>query len=301
MFNKILSSRQQGTIYAISSGLCYGLVGYFGISLINFNLSVPNMLFWRFLIATIIPIIVILPKHRRLLKIQKSDLKMLLYGIIFFGISSITFFISAKHVGTGVATAMSFTYPVFVILSGVLFYKTKLTNIYYLVLLMLIAGIICTVGANKFTFEIFGTGFGMASSFCYACYILASKKSTSTPIISTLMTTTGCAIACLIAACIDSSFYVPSGLNVWINILATAIICTVMPILLFLQALEHTDAEKASVLSVSQLVFVAIFGVILLNESLTSVQIIGIMVIILGTFLTLVHDKQTEKPLVQDQ
>lgn len=298
MLNKILSSRQQGTIYAISSGLCYSLVGYFGISLINFDLSVPNMLFWRFLIATIIPIIIMLPKHKALLKIQKNDIKMLLYGIVFYGASTIAFFISAKHIGTGVATAISFTYPIFVMLSGVLFYRTKLSRAYCLVFFMLIAGVACLISTGKLTFEIFGAGFGILSAFCYACYILASKKSTSTPIISTLMTSAGCTIACLVAACVDSSFHIPSGFNVWINILSIAIICTAIPILLFMQALKHINAEKASILSVSELVFIVIFGVILLHESLTSMQIIGVLVIVSGTLVTLMRDKPIEKSLV---
>ena len=111
------------------------------------------------------------------------------------------------------------------------------------------------------------------------------------------MTSAGCAITCLIVACVDSSFYVPSSFNVWVNILATATICTLIPILLFLQSLVHIDAEKASILSVSQLVFIAIFGVILLHENLANMQIIGITIIVAGTLVALMRDKHTKKSL----
>ena len=49
---KILSKEGRGGFYAITSGLLYGLLGYFGKNIMEFDFSISNMLFWRFLIAT---------------------------------------------------------------------------------------------------------------------------------------------------------------------------------------------------------------------------------------------------------
>ena len=59
-----LSKNQIGSIYAIVSGLCYGFMGYFGIRLIDSGLSLYNMLFWRFFIATLIILLVFIPKRK---------------------------------------------------------------------------------------------------------------------------------------------------------------------------------------------------------------------------------------------
>lgn len=295
---KFLSNHQQGVVYAVGSGLFYSLVGYFGISLINFHLSVPNMLFWRFLAATILSIAIMLPKYKKLV-IKQSDIKMLLSGILFYGASTITFFVSAKRIGTSVATAILFAYPIFVILSNAILCKTKLKKNYYIVFFVLLAGITCLISAHGLTLDVVGISSGILSSFCCACYIIAGKKSTSKPMMSTVMTSIGCTTTCFVAAWVDGSFCIPGTINIWLTILATAALCTVIPILLFLQALEHIDAETASILSVSELVFIVIFGYVLLHESLNSMQIIGITVIIIGTLITLVRHRRLEKALAQ--
>ena len=287
MFNNFLSAQQQGTVYALVSGICYSLAGYFGISLIDFNLSVPNMLFWRFLVAATILMVVMLPRYYTLPKIHKSDLKMLLCGIVFYGLSAIAFFLAARRIGTSVTTSILFAYPVFVILFNALLCRIRIKQSYYIVFFVLLAGITCLGSAHGFTGDLFGLGFAMLSAFCEACYILAGKKSTSKPLMAALMTSIGCAITCLVAACVDGSFYVPTDLSVWCNILTIAIICTIVPLLLFLQALKHIDAEIASVLSASELVFIVIFGIILLHESFNSMQIIGISMVMIGTLVPL--------------
>lgn len=292
---KSLYNKQQGALYAITSGLCYGLTGYFGVSLINSGLSIFNMLFWRFFISAILIIALMLPKYKTLLQVCKNDLKMLFYGIIFYGASTITYFISGKYVGTGVAMVILFTYPAFVMLFNIFLYKIRLNSVYYFAFFMLTLGIICLIDVRELTFNIFGIGFGILASFTYACYMLASKKSPSSPMISTLMVSTGCATTCLIVACVDSSFYMPSGFNVWINILGIAIICTALPILLLLKALQYINTEKASMLSVLEPVFVVIFGILLLNENITNLKIAGIITILSGALITIMYDKRNNK------
>lgn len=292
---KSLYNKQQGALYAITSGLCYGLTGYFGISLINSGLSIFNMLFWRFFISAVFIIVLMLPKHKTFLQICKNDIKMLFCGIIFYGASTITYFMSSKYVGTGVAMVILFTYPAFVMLFNVLLYKVRLNSVYYFAFFMLTLGIICLIDIHELTFDVFGIGFGILASFAYACYMLASKKSPSSPMMSTLMVSAGCATTCLIVACVDSSFCVPNGLNVWINILGIAIICTALPILLLLKALKYINTEKASMLSVLEPVFVVIFGILLLNENITALKIIGIITILSGALITIMYDKRNNK------
>ena len=67
---KSLYNKQQGALYAITSGLYYGLTGYFGISLINSGLLIFNMSFWWFFIS--IALIIVLLKHTTLLQICKN-------------------------------------------------------------------------------------------------------------------------------------------------------------------------------------------------------------------------------------
>jgi len=43
----------KGISYAVLSGILYGFISYFGISLLQNNYSITSMLFWRFLFSSI--------------------------------------------------------------------------------------------------------------------------------------------------------------------------------------------------------------------------------------------------------
>lgn len=288
-----LTKRHKGELYAISSGICYGLVGFFGMSLIQSGLSVSNMLFWRFLISALIVFIIIPIKHKFILQPYLDNLRMLFYGIFFHGTSTVAYFISSKYLGTGMAMVILFTYPVFVILINLVLYKTILNRIYYLIFFILIGGIICLVDLHKFTFDFIGICIGILSAIFYACYILASKKHTNSPVVSTFMVSVGSLLTALIVSGIDSSLYIPGKLSIWLNILGMAFICTALPILLLLRGLRYISSEKASMLSILEPVFVVISGVCLLHEKINNLQLVGIIVILLGALLTLICDRSS--------
>jgi drug/metabolite transporter (DMT)-like permease len=94
---------------------------------------------------------------------------------------------------------------------------------------------------------------------------------------------------------VDSSFHVPSGLNNWFNIIGIGLLCTAIPILLLLKALQYIDAEKAATLSVLEPVFVLIFGIILLDEKVTFIQIMGTIIVLSGALMVLFHTTQKTK------
>ena len=288
-----LTKQHKGELYAISSGICYGLVGYFGMTLIQSGLSLSNMLFWRFLISALIVFIIILIKHKLVLQPYLDNLKMLFCGIFFHGTSTVAYFISSKYLGTGMAMVILFTYPAFVILVNLIFYKTLLNHIYYLAFFILIGGIMCLVDIHKLTFDLIGICVGILSAFFYACYILVSKKHTNSPVISTFMVSVGSMLTALIASGIDSSLYVPEKINIWINLLGMAFICTTLPILFLLRGLEYISSEKASMLSILEPVFVVIFGVCLLHEKINDLQLVGIMAILFGALLTFICDRSS--------
>lgn len=288
-----LTNQRQGTLCAISSGLCYGFLGYFGTSLINAGLSVCNMSFWRFFVATIVMFVILLPKHKMILQTYANSLKMLFYGVAFYGASTIAYFTSSQYIGTGAAMVILFIYPALIMLFNVIFHKAKLKKIYYFAFTILIGGIACLIDIHKFTFNIFGIGLGMLSALFYAFYMLASKKTTLPSSLSTLMVSAGCMIACLITSYIDSSFFIPSGFNVWLHIISMAVVCTALPILLLLQGLKYISTEKAAILSVLEPVFVVIFGILLLNENITNLKTIGMVMVLCGASLILLWDKSS--------
>ena len=288
---KFLSEQRQGSLYAIGSGLCYGLIGYFGVTVMNAGLSLSNMMFWRFLIASIFMGVILIPSYKSVFKSWTENVKIILYGMAFYGPSAIVYFMSSRYVGTGLAMVIFFVYPAMVMLVNVFYYKMVLKKMDYIAFSLVALGMLCLVDMKELTFDILGICFGVLSAVLYACYIVASKKSKIPPNVSTFMVSFGCMITSLIVCLVDGTFEVPQTLGLWSNITSMSIVCTTLPILMFLQSLKYISSEKASMLSVLEPVFVVILGVALLGEHVTILQAIGAVVILSGAAMTFMPHK----------
>jgi drug/metabolite transporter (DMT)-like permease len=284
---KFLSNQKTGALYAISSGLCYSLIGYFGITILQAGSSVSNMLFWRFLISSFCTLILLIPQYKTISFLRRDNFKVLLSGMAFYSTSSIVFFMSSIYIGTGLAMIIFFIYPAIVMIINIIFYKVPFSKAYGLAFFVIIAGLVLLVDIQNAAFNIIGVALGVIAAIFYACYIVASEKVVVDPILATLMVSIGCSITCFISSLIDSSFYVPINMDNWLNIIGIGLICTALPILLLLQAMKYIDAEKASTLSVLEPVFVLIFGITLLKEKVTTVQIVGGVIVLSGALMVL--------------
>lgn len=293
---RFLSNEHKGALLAISSGLSYSLLGYFGVTIINEGLSITNMLFWRFLISSILIALIITAKFKRLGVDPKEMLIGILLGAAFYSTSSITYFIASKTIGTGLSMVIVFTYPALVIGLNLLLYKATITKAYYLATTIIIVGLVLLTDITAYKFDIIGISFALLSAALYAFYIVFSKKNKLPPSMSTLMVSIGCSITCFILAAIDNSLIIPIALNVWINILGIGIICTALPIFLLFGCFKYISTEKASILSVLEPVFIVIFGLILLEEKITMLQAIGVAIVLSGAVITLFSDTTNNIP-----
>lgn len=294
----VLSLKNNGVFFATLSGLFFGLLGYFGLSVINANISVPTMLFWRFLISSLFIFVLLSPQLSSLIKTPREAAKVFIYGLFFYGSTSIFYFIAAGYIGSGLAMVIFFTYPAFVMLINCLKYKHKINPLYCLALLIIFIGMLCLVNSSKMTFNFLGLIFSLLSALLYALYIVSSKNSAISPLISTFWVSLSSALLCLIAAFFHHSFVIPSDLGVWLNICGIGILCTALPIVFLLKGLKHISSLQVSILSVLEPVFVVIFGVFLLGEQINVLQGLGVVILLSGALLSLLSQDIGEKILV---
>lgn len=282
-----LSHRNNGAFYAALSGLLFGLIGYFGLSVINANVSINTMLFWRFAVSGLFICILLIPQLKTLTFDKIELAKVTVYGAAFYGTCSILYFVATKYIGSGLAMVIFFTYPTIVMLINFLFLGQKITKIYYLALVIIFIGMILLVNGSEFKFDMMGIALSLLSAVLYALYLIASKTSPVPALLSTLFVSLGAMLVALIAALIDRSFILPTNFTIWVNICGIGIICTALPIVLLLKGLKHITSLQASILSVLEPVFVVIFGIILLGENVTFVQGFGVFVLLSGALLSL--------------
>lgn len=289
IFTASQSQSRVGILYALSSGFLYGLLGYFGVGAMKSGSSVPSMLFWRFFLSGLfIAVITLFSKTNfREMNITGSKaLILLVCGLMFYGPSSIVYFMGSKYIGTGLSMVIFFIYPAMVMALGLILKHSKLHKNYYYAIGLMIIGMIFLVDINEFVFDLTGIILSLLSALFYALYIVCSKKfSIASPLVSTFIVSVGCCITCFFWAMIEGSFRLPADLTTWLNLIGLSTFATAIPILLLLKALQYISSEQASILSVLEPVFVVIIGVIFLGEQVTMMQTIGIIMLLSGAVM----------------
>jgi drug/metabolite transporter (DMT)-like permease len=285
------SQEQRGSLYAILSGFLYGFVGYFGLSAMNGNLSAGSMLFWRFLISSIVILIILIPRLTTIKGSSQAMITAFIGGAIYYGASTLLYFCSSQYIGSGLAMVIFFTYPVIIMLLNYFLYGQLIPRIYYLAAFIILIGMMLLIDMNEVAFDLTGICLGLASSFFYACYILSSKRNKISPEVSSLLVCLGCMVTSFFVAFFGNTLTVPTSGAVWINLLGIGIVATAIPVLLMLHSLKYISSERASILSVLEPVFVVIFGVLLLGEELEPWHALGIVCVLAGALITLFSHK----------
>ncbi|KTD82510.1 DMT family transporter [Legionella waltersii] len=285
------SHENRGSIYAILSGFLYGFIGYFGLNAINGNMSASNMLFWRFLIASLLVFVILLPQLKHIKESYRSLFIAFLTGALYYGISTLLYFFASLYIGSGLSMVIFFTYPVMIMLLNYFIYGQRIPAVYYLATVFILVGMIFLIDTGDVAFNLLGIGLGLISALFYAFYMISTKNNQLNPTISTFMVSLGCMTTSFFVSIFSNSFAIPGSLSVWYNLFGIAIIATIIPIVLLIHSLKYISSEKASILSVLEPVFVVIFGVLLLGEELKSWNVIGIVLILAGALLTLFSHK----------
>lgn len=287
--NFLLLKRYKGEIYATLSGLMYGLVGYFGIQIINDGHTIATMTFWRCITSALIAFIILKVRGYKLALYSPDVLKVFIYGAVFYGPSSILYFYASQHIGTGLAMVIFFIYPAIVVIINRVLYKIHISPIYYISIATIVGGMVLLADLGKGEFDLFGIILGLLSSLGFGAYVALCKTVEKIdPITSTFVVCLGCAFAGIIFALVgDRTFSIPCTMSSWIDIVVFSLVSTTLPILLFLESIKYISSTKASILSVLEPIFVIAFGVLLLDEKINFVQCLGVLIILVGAVIAL--------------
>jgi|SRR5579871_1008262 len=286
--NSMDNSEKRGTWCAIISGLLYGLLGYFGVTLLNSGFSAYNTSFWRFFASSLFLLIIVIAKQAYKKGTLRQCLLVVANGGIFYGAPGILFLLASRYISTGQSIVIFFIFPVFVMVLNRIFLKEPIKPQYVFSFVLILFGLLMLVDLSEARFDLAGIGLSLLSAFCYANYVFISKHKVNKALpalYSSLLVSLGCMTTGGVASLIHGSWAWPSEPAQWFNIFGLGIICSALPILFLFAALEHISADKASLLSVLEPVFVVIFGVLLLGEVLTLSSAFGIGLILLGAII----------------
>ena len=289
----MLTKEFKGTIYVILSGILYGFLSYFGISLIDKGFSLLDMLFWRLAFSSLFLLITLAPYLRETKLPVKIILKAVSFGSIFYASSSVLYFMSCDYINSGLAMVIFFIYPGLVAILNWFLYKAKITKIYFASFALISLGIILLTDLSDVQVNLCGILLAILSGLTYAIYLILSKRQFSklSPLVGSLTVSIGSSIIVLVFQLLNKgSLIVPLDASTLIYCISNGFISTALPMVLMLVGLKYISSTKASILSVAEPVFTVICGCVLLEEILSLQQIIGIIIVLTGSLIICKND-----------
>lgn len=283
-----------------SKSIYFGLIALFvgaallGASAIFVRISEtsPSLTaFYRsFLALPFLFIWVLRSKHDQPIKnyLSKDNLVILFLAGVFFGSDMAIWNWAISFTSVAHATLMANTAPFFVTLVSFFFLRQKIESSFFRALILAFSGvsIVILAGSGSDSTRLLGDSLGLIAAIFYAAYILVIKKLTDTvpPAHTLFFATLFTAVFLFPIGLLESESFFPSSQKGWIILLAYAVISQALAQGLITFGISRLSAHLSSLILLVQPVAAAIYGWLLLSESINLWQGLGGAVVLFGIY-----------------
>ena len=250
--------------------------------------SVNNFLFSRFTLAVIVMILI----RPQTIKLFNKDLLQRggLAGI-FLGLGYIAQTLGLERTGAAITGFITGLYVVLTPVLAWLVLKEKITRFVWLCIM------VATVGLGLLSIRGFSVGIGemyvLASAFLFAAHIIAlSKWSSGRDVYAmTVIQLTMCAILAGLASAVEG-YSLPPDRGVWSVVIFTAVFATAVAFIVQTWSQAHMSATKVAVILTMEVVFAALFAILLGGERLTLQTAIGGILVVVAMYLIVLKEQK---------
>lgn len=290
----MISNNMKGFLYGIASSMTFGLIPLFTLPLMAEGLGFDSILFYRFLFASI-ALGILLVARKQSFRIKRSELPTLILLGVFYSFSALFLFWGYQLLSSGIATTLHFLYPVFVTMLMAIFFKEKKSIWTACSILCAILGVgMLSIGDGSVEINLFGIGIVAFSALNYALYIVGVNKSRIREMKGFKLTFYALGIATcifLFMAQIKGTFQSIPSTPAFFNLLALAIIPTVLSNLALVESVKHIGGTLTAVLGAAEPVTAVCVGILIFGEPFTAQLAIGILLIIFAVSIIILSKK----------
>ncbi len=280
-----------GTLCGILAAVTYGTNPLFGLPLYQRGLSTSSVLFYRYFFTLILLGGIMLVRHKSF-RMEKRQILPVGAGGILLALSSLFLFLSFHYLDAGIAATILFVYPVMV--CGIMFFcfKVRQSRATLLGMISAIAGIgLLSLDSAGGHFSTAGLILVLLSSLSYAIYMVLLKvtslRELSADTLTFYVIVFGVAVF-LAALRFGMDFQMLPDLFSLGCVTGLALFPSLLSFLLMAVAIRQIGPTKTAVLGALEPVTALIFGITVFGETLSWVQVIGILVILAAVTLVVV-------------
>lgn len=299
-----MSVKTKGIICGIIAAVSYGTNPLGALSLYSEGYDVNTVLFFRYGLAAIILLLILIAKKESL-QINRKELKFVALLGLLFATSSLTLFTSFHYMDAGIASTLLFVYPIMVAILMALFFKEKINLTTCLSISLALTGIgMLYQGGGNTALSTVGVVLVMLSSLSYAIYIIVVNKADIG--FSALKLTFYVLVFCILTTVVYSlagggqPIQLLTSSSAWGYALLLAILPTVISLITMTIAVQSIGSTPTAIMGALEPLTAVVIGVSVFGEALTPHLIIGI-VLILGGVLLIIGGKAISFRIILSQ
>lgn len=288
---QLFGNHKLAYLYIILGAALWGTIGLYVDVLSDIGFSSLQIVTLRVVSASIILILYLLIKNRQKLRINWRDS----HHFVGTGILSIVFFnwcyfTAIEEVSLSVAVILLYTGPAFVALIAWLLFKEPMASRKIMALLITLTGCVLVIEVlpvGRQSVSMYGILVGLGSGFGYALYSIFGKyalqKYSSLTVITYTFVFASLALVPFstpgkIISLLDSMY-------VWAVVLGLGLLPTALAYLLYTYGLSLVESSRASITATVEPVVATMIGVVIFNEVLSFLQVLGMGLVISAVIL----------------
>ena len=288
---------KMGPLCVILSAILFGMMPLFTKVAYAFGCSTYTAAMGRFLFGGVGLWIVIMASPKLSFHVTSQELLHILLLSLPFCATTFLLYGSYSFISSGLATTLHFTYPVVVMVLGVILFHAKLQMRQLICLLICATGILCLYrpGGNTGT-----TGIVMAllSGVTYSIYILLLGKGGLKRLHVLTVTFWLCILSFLEIGAFSvasRNLTIPTAWQAWAALIALGLSASVAALALFQIGVLLCGEVKASLLSTFEPVTGVVIGILVFHESFTASIAAGILLILCSAILLVISPKKRQQ------
>ena len=281
----------KGYALAALAAAAYGTNPAFAVPLYEHGMNPVSVLLFRYMMG--LPILAVIMGVRGIsFRLGRQEMAHTAILGVLMALSSIALFESYNYMNSGIASTLLFVYPVMVAVMMIFFFHEKFSIATALCLVVMGAGLALLMKPQG---DSVISGFGcllvMVSALTYALYIVmvnVSKTVRNIPTTKLLFYVLGW--GCLVYAVImlmGARPEVPSEGWGWLNLLALAVVPTVISLACTTRAIQLIGSTPTAILGALEPVSAVVLSVVVLGQTLTGQDIAGGILIVVATTIVI--------------
>jgi len=279
-----MSGRLKGYLIGALAAASYGTNPLFALPLYADGMNPVSVLLFRYLIAIPLTFAMIMSSRGNMrLESPKLLIPLIILGLCMGG-SSLTLFLSYTYMPAGIASTILFIYPIAVVMiMGLLYHeKVKIATLFCIVVAMVGIFLLYYDGEGT-TLHPIGTILIIVSALTYAIYLVGlnrTKLGQLDPLVTTFYVVIVSVVMFFCFLRFGRDITLPQHWYSWFNILALAILPTVVSFFATAYAVQHIGSTPTAVLGALEPATAVTIGILVFNETITLRIAIGLMMVI---------------------